>query len=173
MNHLSSLWTKKVGFFVLALVIGIIIGRFVLYHSAPSVPIDEHMRPTPATTTPSHTTTNSTVTAPVNPSTPAPAESSQCAADIKKELKESQTSYEAGTILVSFVANVSYDSAKSELAQYGFRVENEVAAQNSYPSNRLLTALVPAGQEINKVCLVRKNALVRYAGLNTYFDLHE
>jgi hypothetical protein len=96
-----------------------------------------------------------------------------CAEQVKADLTAKKQSYAKGQILVTFATGVEYTKAKDVLSVYGLVVQNEIDSQNSFKSRHLITAAVAPGQEIAKVCLLRNDSQVKYAGLDLYFGLHE
>jgi len=98
---------------------------------------------------------------------------SSCAQALKTKTQTQKTNYERGSIIVGFTSEITYDQAKDVLAIYGLVVQDEVHAKEYYGSQRLITAAVTPGEEFTKVCLVKRDARIRYAGLNTLFSLHQ
>ena len=107
------------------------------------------------------------------PQVNTPAENLACIEKERAAAKAAADGHAEGTILVGFKTGVSFSDAKNTLALYGMKVQLEAQAKESYPSNRLLTAVVNKGEEFAKICQIRVHANVRYSGINPIFTLHE
>lgn len=100
-------------------------------------------------------------------------EVSSCVDKLRTDVATKKQSYAKGQILVTFNSDQVYKNVKDVLAVYGLVVQNEVESQSSFANLHLITAAVAPGQEIPKVCLLRSDAHIKYAGLDLYFNLHE
>ncbi len=101
------------------------------------------------------------------------ASAPSCAQNLAAEIISKKESYAKGQILVTFKKGETYQDSKNVLAVYGLVIQNENNSQASFAARRLVTAAVSPGQEIVKVCLLRSDSHVVYAGLDLYFGLHE
>ncbi len=101
------------------------------------------------------------------------AELTACATSLQSDAEFKRVQYYKGTILVTFKAGVSFTDAKNALATYDIKIQEDADTQASYPARRLVTGIVPEGQEFTKICIVKNNAQVQYAGLNPSFALHQ
>jgi hypothetical protein len=98
---------------------------------------------------------------------------STCIAALKKEITTSKKAYEKGTMLVTFKEDVAYTEAKEALATYGVTVKSTATAEASFSTRHLVTGTFTPGDEFSKICLVRMDDRVKYAGINPTFNLHE
>lgn len=105
--------------------------------------------------------------------TTSPEKVLSCPELLKKDTEAKKIDYEPRTILVGFKEDVSFETAKEKMIFYGARIELEAEAKENYPSHRLLTLVVPEGQEFAKICQIQKDATVRYASLNVLLNLHD
>lgn len=96
-----------------------------------------------------------------------------CVNKLKSEASVGDVDYVKGSILVVFTSDTSYIKAKSVLAAYGTVVRDESQAKGSFTAGRRITGAVAPGEEFNKVCLLKRDAHVKYAGPETYFWLHQ
>lgn len=96
-----------------------------------------------------------------------------CAERLRKEADSNKTEYDSGTVLVGFKEGVTFEAAKNTLGVYGLGVKDAARAKDSYPAKRLLTATGADGREFEKICMLRQDASIRYAGLNVLVPLHE
>lgn len=112
--------------------------------------------------------------APSPSSSPQAAEGSLtgCAAALKAEAATKGQSYVKGSMIVVFAAGVEYAEAKTVLASYGAVVRDESIAKESFAAGRRITAAVAPGEEYAKICLLRRDGHVKFAGPETYFSLH-
>jgi hypothetical protein len=159
------------GILFLLVVLG---GRFIFNNT---LPVDDResnslvsQTATSSTSTSEQPQTAQTTNRDVATSTPKPL---SCSDTIKKDLAQKKQTYVKGQLLVTFAKEVEYKKAKDVLSVYGLVVQNEIESQASYKSRHLITAAVAPGQEITKVCQLRNDSHVKYAGLDVYFGLHE
>ncbi|MDQ3014790.1 MAG: hypothetical protein M3Q73_02930 [bacterium] len=96
-----------------------------------------------------------------------------CTTRLRQETTAKKTEYEKGTMLVTFNTGMTYTQAKDMLATYGITVKNETSAKSSFQSRNLITGAFTPGEEFTKICLMRRDERVRFAGLNVIFNLHE
>ncbi|MBX4198386.1 hypothetical protein KW782_03570 [Candidatus Parcubacteria bacterium] len=98
---------------------------------------------------------------------------SACSMALKQETLSKKTEYEKGTVLVTFKAGASYKQAKEILATYGISIQNETSSTESFNARRLITGAFTPGEEFTKICFLRADERIAYAGLNIIFNLHE
>jgi hypothetical protein len=98
---------------------------------------------------------------------------SECIANLDDDIKSNKTNYQKGTILVKFKSTVTFDSAISTLATYGLTPDDKNQTESDYSLNRVIIAKVPAKSETSKICVIKRDISVSYAGLNVLFSLHE
>jgi hypothetical protein len=96
-----------------------------------------------------------------------------CAERLTQETTAAKKEYDKGTILVTFKSGLTYEEAKALLATYGIRVQSEASAQTTYENTRLITGALASGEEFTKICLIKRDQRIAYAGLNVIFNLHE
>jgi cytoskeletal protein RodZ len=96
-----------------------------------------------------------------------------CSQTLSDSLAKNKQTYVKGQILVTFTPDQTYETAKAVLAVYGLSVRNEVDSTSSFSSRHLITAAVAPGDEIAKVCELRGDSHVKYAGLDLYFTIHQ
>lgn len=96
-----------------------------------------------------------------------------CTTRLRQETTAKKTEYEKGTMLVTFNTGMTYLQAKDMLATYGISVKNETSAKSSFQSRSLITGAFTPGEEFTKICLMRRDERVKFAGLNVIFNLHE
>jgi cytoskeletal protein RodZ len=94
-----------------------------------------------------------------------------CTLQLQAKVKSEKIEYEKGTILTSFVSGTTFAEAKTKLSAYGLTVEDETSARNTYSTQRVLTVVVPQGEEITKVCILKQDKAITTATLNVLFDL--
>lgn len=96
-----------------------------------------------------------------------------CTDTIRADIEQKKQSFVKGQILVTFSKEVTYAKARDVLSVYGLVIQNEMESQRSFASRQLITAAVAPGQEIVKICQLRSDAQIKYAGLDLYFNIHE
>lgn len=96
-----------------------------------------------------------------------------CVNKLRSEAISGDADYVKGSILVVFTSETSYVKATSVLGAYGAVVRDESEAKGSFTAGRRITGAVAPGEEFNKICLLRRDAHVKYAGPETYFLLHQ
>ncbi len=101
------------------------------------------------------------------------AELTACADALKKDTEAKKTDYVKGSILVGFKSDISFDAARSILASYKLTPETSQDTAAAYVSHNVLTVKVNSGDEFTKICILKNNSGVRYAGINPSFSLHE
>lgn len=157
--------------FILLLIILILLGllgREILMHRQGTQEQATAVQPA-ATTSPTRESQSQSITTSTSTATSADT----CALDLQKQTAAKHTQYEKGTILVSFKSTISFDDALSVLLNHHIVVQNQTQAESSYPSLHVITATVEENQEFAKICELRGDPSVKYAGLNTFFNLHE
>ena len=96
-----------------------------------------------------------------------------CTETLRGDVASKKESYAKGQILVTFKKDQTYQDSKNTLAVYGLVIQNENNSQASFSARHLVTAAVAPSQEITKVCLLRNDSHIVFAGLDLYFGLHE
>ena len=76
-------------------------------------------------------------------------------------------------MLLSFTADTSFDRAKEIISSKGFLVQDEAGASVNFSETHRLMVSVPEGKELTAVCAFRREASIKYAGVNEIFELHE
>jgi hypothetical protein len=97
----------------------------------------------------------------------------ECIQKLTADIAEKKLSYEKGTLLASFKDGTTFDQAEARVRSYQLRIQNRSQAQQSFDSNRIVSVVVPEGSELEKICILRSDTLVRTATINILFDLHE
>jgi hypothetical protein len=107
----------------------------------------------------------------------APEESEEtlagCSTRLRQETTAAKREYEKGTLLVTFKSDITYTQAKDILATYGVSVQNEANAKSTFNSRHLITGAFTPGEEFTKVCLLKRDGRIAFAGLNLIFNLHQ
>jgi hypothetical protein len=159
-----------------AFVLVILGGRFIFNNTLPK---DDRVKNNAVsqTATSSATTTNQTAVLDkkevVATSTSKKPPVLSCEETLKADLVAKKQSYVKGQLLVTFQQAETYKSAKDVLAVYGVVVQNENDSQRSFAQRHLITAAVNPGQEFSKVCQLRNDSHIKYAGLDVYFGIHQ
>lgn len=96
-----------------------------------------------------------------------------CAETLSEELKKDNVDYEKGSVIVSFLPSVSLGFAKEIFQKAGVQVIDESFVDQNFATTHRMTGQVSVGQELTKVCLLREDSNVKYAGVNELFTLHE
>lgn len=171
--HGGSVTFTKVIVLVVIFIIVVWGGRYLLNPTQQTQP--ESRTGTASTTKNTSSTTKNNVLSDPQTFSSSSASSTEpsCQEKIRADLAAKKESYERGHILVTFTKDVDYGKAKDILAVYGLVVSNEVVSQESFALRHYITAAVTPGEEIAKVCLLRNDSHVRFAGLDLYFSLHE
>ncbi len=179
MTHKGNSFKKTLVILLGVFILIVLGGRFIFNNTLPKddrIKANDVFGTESATSTPS-ASSSSTFTSQAAEQKVAPATTTPraptCAETIQQDLKAKKQSFAKGQILVTFVPTKTYIEAKAVLSNYGLVVQNENDSQASYASRKLITAVVAPGQEIAKVCLLRNDANIKFAGLDLYFGLHE
>lgn len=158
---------RKAGILIILFVVLILVGRYI-FLDIPSISKNSAVE-------------SSTLSTPSNnEKSIAPSSASEkkavplsCVEEWKQKVKNEKLEYEKGSILVGFVAGVDFDEAVKILGTYGIVIRDMKYAKEYYDSRRIITASVVVGEEYSKLCILKKDASVRYTGLNILFELHD
>jgi hypothetical protein len=152
---------------VLGFIIVVLVGRYFLptYHGSAS---SENLQPS---VSPQSISTNASVSTSSNPTIDPSV--STCISTLTDETAKAHTEYEKGSLLVTFKDGPTYAEAKEIVAAYGISIKNDPSAKTSFDARRLIIGTFTPGEEFSKICLVRQDSHVKYAGLNVIFNLHE
>lgn len=93
-----------------------------------------------------------------------------CREGIKNEIKNQNIAYEAGTILVSFVADTTFAEAVRAAATLSLTIDSS-ETEATFQSKGWLTVRVPKGSEVEYVCRIKSDPVVKNAILNRTFEL--
>lgn len=104
---------------------------------------------------------------------PDPQAQAKCEADLKREVAARKSSYEPGSVLVSFVGGTTFAEAKAFLDSRGLALHNGPSLEESYKAQGWLSVAVPKGTEFKYACLLREFPIVKYANVNPVFKLAE
>ncbi len=99
--------------------------------------------------------------------------SKPCADTLALELKKDNTDYEKGSVIVSFQTNLSLQDAKSILQKASIEIIDETFVDQNFATTHRMTGKVAVGEELEKVCLLREDSGIKYAGVNELFTLHQ
>jgi hypothetical protein len=158
----------SLGLLFIVLVIG---GRFLFGDNKVKV---QDVTPEKSTSTsPSPQTPSSRQTVTVAPGSNNDQTVSTCIAALRKETTAAKREYEKGSMLVTFKSGISFDEAKAILATYGVSIKSETSSKASFSSRQLITGAFTPGEEFSKICIVRQDERIKFAGLNVIFNLHE
>lgn len=97
----------------------------------------------------------------------------QCEADLVQGLKDDNADYEKGSVIVTFLSGVTFADAKTLVQGKGFAIQDESTANANFVTNHRFIVTVPSGKEFSTVCSLRKESIVKYAGVNELFQLHQ
>jgi hypothetical protein len=167
---MRTMFFSKTFLLIILFIILVVGGRYAIF-SLHGRTTEEKVESTPAEVEKSEPETKQSATATTKPQ--SENSTTSCIADIAKEVKDTGTEYDKGSVLVSFKKGVAYVEAKEALSTYNIMVKNESQAKATYDTNRLITGAVTPGEEFSKICQARLDARVQYAGLNTIFKLHQ
>lgn len=101
---------------------------------------------------------------------PEPTEEELCIEEINR--KQDEGEYTSGSLLVSFEAGVSYDTAVEHILTVGLSL-SEGDQQEQYTERGWLDVAVPEGEEARWYCRIESWSAVRTVSLNSVFKLHE
>jgi hypothetical protein len=163
-------WYKTTGILIVLFIIIIVGGRYS---------ISRHSSITIGTSTPALVEKESTTPSEVA-AEPAPqaentqvSQESQCVKDLEKKIKDEQTSYVKGSILVTFKEGTTFEEALGIVRAYGGISQDSGDARSSYEQLRLVTVQVPKGEEVHTICAIKTEGRVQYSGLNETFSIHQ
>jgi hypothetical protein len=176
MKKVRGTGTSYVAILIIVFLVVVLGGRFIFNNTLPKddrVPIQKVTDNATSSSAQSSSRQQTSTSNPVqSPATSTPKTLS-CEEQLKADLAAKKQSFVKGQLLVTFKAEETYQSAKGVLAVYGLVVQNENDSQKSFTTRRLITAAVAPGQEMIKVCQLRNDAHVQYAGLDLYFGIHQ
>lgn len=95
-----------------------------------------------------------------------------CADTLALELKNDNTDYEKGSVIVSFQSNILLPDAKIILGKLNISLQDEVFVVQNFATTHRVIGNVKVGDELTVVCSLRENKDVKYAGVNELFTLH-
>jgi hypothetical protein len=102
----------------------------------------------------------------------AQSELNECIEALEREVKESRTGFEPGSVLVSFKVR-SFDAAKGIIEKYGLSISETGSATTTFVSQRWFAVDVPASEEYRWACILQKDVQINHAGVNTLFNLRQ
>lgn len=121
------------------------------------------------------TTSGVSTTASQNASTASPKTESDskaiCVSNLEAEVARNKTSYEKGTILISFDRGTEESQIATVLKDHSLAFESRTGATTS--PQIWGTVKVKTGSEFTSVCTLRADPRIKYAGLNPILELHE
>lgn len=95
----------------------------------------------------------------------------ECIANMKREVEKNKTTYEKGSVIVSFARGTSRASAEAILADH--KMTLNPSAQNNFTTQAWGVVSVPSGKEFETICLLKSETRIKYAGINPILQLHE
>ncbi len=90
------------------------------------------------------------------------------------DIKAKNIQYEKGSVLVKFETNISFEGATKILAAHDYTYDKyDTEAIDLFPTSHRMTAVVPKGEEIDAVCVLRSEPGVDNAIVNPTFAIHQ
>lgn len=96
-----------------------------------------------------------------------------CATNLEATTKKNKTEYDPTTILIGFPSTLSFSDALNLTYDHQIAVQNQSDAFASYPSTHVITGTVAQGSVFIKICELKQDSRIRYAGINPILNLHE
>ncbi len=104
--------------------------------------------------------------------TSAKSEEAICAENLEAEVVRNKTSYEKGTILVSFERGTLESTISSVLKDHSLVFMSRSGTGTTSPQV-WGTVKTSSGKEFETICVLRSDTRIKYAGLNPILELHE
>jgi len=100
-----------------------------------------------------------------------PVNSSSCETNVLKEITDKDTKYTKGSVLVSFLTDVTFLEARKIIKDLGYSIPTESAVETRFESGqRWFVAKVGTGNEFEAICTLRDNSDVKYVWIEPLLE---